>query len=200
MLRYAWINSWCLPSVITPVGKSLELTQCKLFFANPCADTDILQCICPGKKSSLGTQDFLPGGHLVQNMTQYFFLGVCLTFFANSKLHKSGRLLLNINFSVLTVGHLLNDEVGAFEAIIIRKPKEVKLSLEIYADASYGGEGVRLQTGVLMTLRNGSVGWYSWKQDIIALSITEVEYIVDCKGAKGRTTYKPRTTNPENNQ
>jgi len=72
ILGYAWINSWCLPSVILPVVKSPELTQCKFFFANPCADTDILRCICPGKKSSLGTQDFLSGGHPVQNMTQDF--------------------------------------------------------------------------------------------------------------------------------
>jgi len=56
-----------------PVIKSPELTQYKLSFANPCADNDILRCICPGKKSSLGTQDFLSGGHPVQNMTQYFF-------------------------------------------------------------------------------------------------------------------------------
>jgi len=56
-----------------PVVKSPELTQCKLSFANPGADTDILWCICPGKISTLGTQDFLSGGRLVQNMTQDFF-------------------------------------------------------------------------------------------------------------------------------
>jgi len=52
-------------------------------------------------------------------------------------------------------------KLTASEEIIIRKPKETKLSLEIYADASYEGEGARLQTAVLMTLRNQSVGWYS---------------------------------------
>ena len=38
-----------------------------------------------------------------------------------------------------------------------------------------------------MTLGNQSVGWYSRRQDIVALSITEAEYIVDCEGVKGAT-------------
>ena len=70
----------------------------------------------------------------------------------------------------------------ASEGIIIRKPKEAKLSLEIYADASYGGEGARSQTGVLMTLGNQSVGWYSRRQDIVELSIVEAKYKADCEG------------------
>jgi len=48
-------------------------------------------------------------------------------------------------------------KLTASEGIIIRKPKETKLSLEIYADASYGEEGARLQTRLLMTLKNQSV-------------------------------------------
>jgi len=70
------------------------------------------------------------------------------------------------------------------EGIIIKKPKEAKLSLEIYADASYGGEGARSQTGILMTLGNQPVGWYSRRQNIVALSITDAKYIADCEGAK----------------
>jgi len=70
------------------------------------------------------------------------------------------------------------------EGIIIGEPKEAKLSLEIYADASYGGEGAGSQTGALMTLGGQPVGWYSWRQDIIALSVTETEYIADCEGVK----------------
>jgi len=91
ILGNAWVNSWCLPSVIIPVGKSPELTQCKLSFANPCVE--ILRCICPGKKSSLGIQDFLPGGHPVQNMTQYFFQ-IFLRFLTVPLLHGS-RATLN---------------------------------------------------------------------------------------------------------
>jgi len=49
----------------------------------------------------------------------------------------------------------------ASEGVIIKKPKEAKLLLEIYADAIYAREGVRSQTGVLMTHGNQSVGWYS---------------------------------------
>jgi len=36
------------------------------------------------------------------------------------------------------------------EGITIKKPTKGKLSLEIFTDASYGGEGARSQTGVLM--------------------------------------------------
>jgi len=28
------------------------------------------------------------------------------------------------------------------------------------------------------------IGWYSRRQDVVALSITEAEYIADCEGAK----------------
>jgi len=70
------------------------------------------------------------------------------------------------------------------EGITIKKPTKGKLSLEIFADASYGGMGARSQTGVLMTFGGQPVEWYSRRQDIVALSITEVEYIADCKGAK----------------
>jgi len=35
-----------------------------------------------------------------------------------------------------------------------------------------------------MTLGNQLVGWYSRRQEIVSLSITEVEYIADCEGAK----------------
>jgi len=69
----------------------------------------------------------------------------------------------------------------ASEGIIIEKPKGAELLLEIYADTSYGGEGARSQTRVLMTLGNQPVRCYSWRQDIVALSITEAEYVADCK-------------------
>jgi len=58
------------------------------------------------------------------------------------------------------------------------------LELTIYADSSYGGDECKSQTGVFMTLGNQPIGWYSRRQDIVALSITEAEYIADCEGAK----------------
>jgi len=54
----------------------------------------------------------------------------------------------------------------------------------IYADAWYEGEGSRSQTGVMITLGNQLIGWYSRRQKVISVSITETEYIVDCEGAK----------------
>ena len=68
------------------------------------------------------------------------------------------------------------------DGIILRKPHDLKLTA--YADASYGGPKSRSQTGVLLTLGNQPIGWYSRRQDVIALSITEAEYIADCEGAK----------------
>jgi len=64
--------------------------------------------------------------------------------------------------------------------------KAPNLDLKIFADASYGdkGETSRSQTGVLTTLGGQPIGWYSRRQDVVALSITEAEYITDCEGAK----------------
>jgi len=62
--------------------------------------------------------------------------------------------------------------------------KTPTLSLTIYTDAAYGGEGSRSQTGAMTCLGNQLVGWYSRRQDVVSLSITEAEYIADCEGAK----------------
>jgi len=35
-----------------------------------------------------------------------------------------------------------------------------------------------------MTLGDQPIGWYSRRQDIISLSVTEAEYIASCEGAK----------------
>ena len=68
------------------------------------------------------------------------------------------------------------------EGITLKRP--TNLDLRVYADAKYGGEKARSQTGVLMTLRDQPVGWYSRRQDIVSLSVTEAEYIAACEGAK----------------
>ena len=65
---------------------------------------------------------------------------------------------------------------------ILRKP--ANLDIRIYADAKYGGEKARSQTEVLVTLGEQPVGWYSRRQDVVSLSVTEAEYIAACEGAK----------------
>jgi hypothetical protein len=54
----------------------------------------------------------------------------------------------------------------------------------IYVDVSYRGEDSKSQTGVVITIRRQSIGWYSRKRDIIAQSIMEAEYITCRGGAK----------------
>ena len=53
-----------------------------------------------------------------------------------------------------------------------------------YADASYGGEKARSQSGSLVTLNKQAVIWTSRRQDTIAQSITEAEYIAYSETAK----------------
>ena len=69
-----------------------------------------------------------------------------------------------------------------YDGITLKRP--ITLDLKIHADAKYGGEKARSQTGVLVTLGNQPVGWYSRRQDIVSLSVTEAEYIAACEGAK----------------
>ena len=77
---------------------------------------------------------------------------------------------------------LLYLSMTSSEGIILHKPQT--LNLAVYADASYGGEQSRSQSGVLLTLANQPVGWYSRRQDIVSQSGTEAEYIADCEGGK----------------
>ena len=53
-----------------------------------------------------------------------------------------------------------------------------------YADASYGGEKARSQSGILVTLNGQATIWTSRRQDTVAQSITEAEYIAYSKTAK----------------
>jgi len=70
------------------------------------------------------------------------------------------------------------------EGLALKKTPMTDLSLKIYTDAAYGGEGSRGQTGALMCLGDQLVGWYSRRQDVVTLSVTEAEYIADCERAK----------------
>ena len=68
------------------------------------------------------------------------------------------------------------------EGLALKKSRD--LSLKIYTDVAYGGEGLRGQTRALMCLGDQLVRWYSRCQDVVTLSVTEVEYIMDCEEAK----------------
>jgi len=88
----------------------------------------------------------------------------------------------NLKAALKVLGYLYSTR---YEGLTLRKPiKKDQLEVVVYADASYGGEGARSQTGALLTLGNQPIGWYSRRQDIVSLSITEAEYIADCEGAK----------------
>ena len=66
------------------------------------------------------------------------------------------------------------------------KTKELKtlITIEAYADASYGGDQARSQSGSLVTLNGNAILWNSRRQDTVALSITEAEYIACSETAK----------------
>ena len=59
-----------------------------------------------------------------------------------------------------------------------------QVELKIYVDASYGGEESRSQTGVLVTLNDQPINWYSRRQDLVTQSATEAEYVACAEGAK----------------
>jgi len=69
---------------------------------------------------------------------------------------------------VLRYLHLTKDE-----GITLCKAND--LNLTIYTDAVYGGENLCSQTGAIMCLGNQLVGWYSRRQDVVSLSVTEAE-------------------------
>ena len=58
------------------------------------------------------------------------------------------------------------------------------ITIRGYADASYGGEKARSQSGSLVTLSKQAVIWTSRRQDTVAQSITEAEYIAYSETAK----------------
>ena len=56
--------------------------------------------------------------------------------------------------------------------------------IKVYADASYGGEQAKSQSGNLVTLNGQIIMWSSRRQDITAQSITEAEYIACSEATK----------------
>ena len=69
------------------------------------------------------------------------------------------------------------------EGLIVKKG-EPGAKISIYADASYGGENSRSQSGSLVTLYGTPVIWNSRRQDVVSMSITEAEYIACSESAK----------------
>ena len=63
-------------------------------------------------------------------------------------------------------------------------PQGNKEVIKAYADASYGGEQAKSQSGNLVTLSGQIVMWSSRRQDITAQSITEAEYIACSEATK----------------
>ena len=68
------------------------------------------------------------------------------------------------------------------EGLTITRRSEAQIVL--YADASYGGENSRSQSGSLVTLYGIPVMWSSRRQDVVSMSITEAEYIACSETAK----------------
>ena len=73
-----------------------------------------------------------------------------------------------------------------FEGLCLKKPNTNSLEVTIYANPNpfYAREQARSQTEVLITLEGQLAGQYSRRQEVVSLSITEVEYIANCEGAK----------------
>ena len=64
------------------------------------------------------------------------------------------------------------------------KTYQEKGVIKAYADASYGGEQAKSQSGSLVTLNGQTIMWSSRRQDITAQSITEAEYIACSEATK----------------
>ena len=58
------------------------------------------------------------------------------------------------------------------------------ISIQGFADASYGGEQSKSQSGSLILLYDNPITWSSPRQDTVAMSITEAEYIACSETAK----------------
>ena len=85
-----------------------------------------------------------------------------------------------------TAMHVLKYLVSSKEKglTIKRRNPERNGLIKVYADASYGGDQSKSQSGNLTILNGQVVMWSSRRQDITALSITEAEYISCSEAAK----------------
>ena len=70
------------------------------------------------------------------------------------------------------------------EGLLITKTEKPEVQIDLYADASYGGENSRSQSGSLVMLYGILIMWSSRRQDVVSMSITEAEYIACSETAK----------------
>ena len=76
------------------------------------------------------------------------------------------------------------------EGLVLKTKESIKkepgkdIRINLYADASYGGENSRSQSGSLTILYGVPVMWSSRRQDVVSMSITEAEYIACSETAK----------------
>jgi hypothetical protein len=68
------------------------------------------------------------------------------------------------------------------KAYILNAP--VEITLGIHVDASYREEGLRSQTDIIIQIGGQTIHWYTRRQDLVALSIIEAEYIPASEGGK----------------
>jgi hypothetical protein len=79
----------------------------------------------------------------------------------------------------------------------IRLCKPNNFDRMIYVDASYGdpiNNSRKSQSRAITTLGSQLINWWTLKQDVVSLSITETEYIADCKGAKDAVAMRQLTS------
>ena len=77
--------------------------------------------------------------------------------------------VLQYLFHTKTLGHTISAGTG----------------VTIWADASHGGEGGKGQTGIISCIGDTAIGWSSRRQNIVALSSTEAEYVALTAAAQG---------------
>jgi hypothetical protein len=81
------------------------------------------------------------------------------------------------------------------EGIQLNKPEN--LNVVIYADTSYGdpiNNSGKLQGGIMTAVGDQLVNWWTRKQDVVSLSITEAEYIADCEAANNAAAMRQLTS------
>ena len=86
--------------------------------------------------------------------------------------------------TALQVGQYLASTKNEGLLITISQKENREALIDIFADASYGGENSRSQSGSLVTLYGTPIMWSSRRQDVVSMSITEAEYIACSEAAK----------------
>ena len=86
--------------------------------------------------------------------------------------------------TALQVGQYLASTKNEGLLIMMSQREKPEALINIYADASYGGENSRSQSGSLVMLYGSPIMWNSRWQEVVSMSITEAEYIACSEAAK----------------